>query len=231
MTSRKQRVRHHYETQPTPDIMSGGVRAFNGYRLPRSYDLLLSSLQKATRDWRDWDVLDAGCGSGDTGSFLATHNRVTGMDFSHQMARYAHKHYGQVSLGDLERMPFADASFDGVLASGVWQCLAPDTPFLNEVARVLRPGGQAVFGWMLNREFVLYWRRGVVLRAAEPIQLTLLGAAEIPRYLTDAGLQVVNMFPVLFPLRVFRVKTRVPVLMRPLVAGYTVLCRVQNGSV
>ena len=224
MTPHKRRIKHHYETQPTPDAIEGGVRAFNGYRTARTYHLLLDGLQKATRDWRDLDVLDAGCGSGDTGSFLAAHNRVVGLDFSRQMARFARNHYTRVGVGDVERLPFADASFDGVLASGVWQCLAQDTPFLQEVARVLRPGGRAVFGWMLNREFVLY-RRGVRLRADPSVQLSLLSAAEIPHYLRDAGLRVENLFPVLFPLGIFRMGGRVPFWMRPFAAGYTVLCQ------
>jgi SAM-dependent methyltransferase len=221
MSSRKQRLRHHYETQPTPDAIEGGIREFNGYRMARTYQLLLDGLQKATHDWRDLYVLDAGCGSGDTGSFLAEHNRVVGLDFSQQMARFAQSHYARVGVGDVERLPFADASFDGVMASGVWQCLVADTPFLSEVARVLRPGGRAVFGWMLNREFLLY-RRGVHLRADPSVQLTALSASEILRYLADAGLQVEQLYPVVFPLGVFRM--RPPFWMRPLVAGFTVLC-------
>ena len=224
MSSRKQRIQHHYESQPTPDAMAGGIRDFNGYRSARTYHLLIDSLQKAAQDWRDLDVLDAGCGSGDTGHFLAEHNRVVGLDFSRQMARFAKEHYPRVGVGDVEQLPFPNAAFDGVLASGVWQCLAPDTPFLSEVARVLRPGGRAVFGWMLNREFLLY-RRGVHLRADPSVQLTRLSSAEIPRLLAEAGLQTEHLFPVVFPLGVFRLKTRVPFVMRPLIAGYTVSCR------
>jgi len=225
MSSRKQRLQHHYETQPTPDAVEGGIREFNGYRTPRTYHLLQTSLKKATHDWRDFDVLDAGCGSGDTGSFLAEHNRVIGLDFSRQMAQFAGRHYARVGVGDVERLPFADDSFDGVMASGVWQCLAADTPFLTEVARVLRPGGQAVFGWMLNREYLPY-RRGVHLRADPSVQLTLLSASEIVRYLGDAGLTVEALFPVVFPLGVFRM--RPPFWMRPFIAGYTVCSRTSN---
>ena len=224
MASRKGRIQQHYDTQPTPDQIEGGVRAFNGYRKERTYALLLDGLRQATHDWRDWDVLDAGCGSGDTGSFLVEHNRVVGLDFSRQMAQFARQHYPRMNVGDVERLPFADASFDGVLASGVWQCLAPDSSLLTEVARVLRPGGRAVFGWMLNQEFVLYWN-GVKLRAVDEPLMTL-SAADIVRHLSTAGLRVEHLYPVVFPVGVYRMGARVPFWLRPLAAGYTIRCRV-----
>ncbi len=43
-----------------------------------------------------------------------------------------------------ETFPFPDASFDGVVAVDVLEHLGDDQPFLREILRVLRPGGQAV---------------------------------------------------------------------------------------
>jgi SAM-dependent methyltransferase len=47
-------------------------------------------------------------------------------------------------MGDVESLPFADASFDGVLLSGVIHHLPDPTRCIGEVFRVLRPGGRFV---------------------------------------------------------------------------------------
>ncbi|MBZ0305148.1 MAG: methyltransferase domain-containing protein, partial [Anaerolineae bacterium] len=186
-------------------------------RHPRTYALLQSSIHKATRHWQNFEVLDAGCGSGDTGRFLTDKNRVTGLDFSHQMLKYAV--YSRVLMADVEQLPFKRASFDGVLAVGVWQCLTPETPFLQEVTRVLRPNGEAVFGWILNRDYLLY-RKGVTFRLDPEVTLSLLTRQHISLLLKQAGLQVIEFYAVLFPLGVWQLRG-----LSPLVPAYTVRCK------
>jgi len=218
----KSRWRRAYDTQAPPETLDGGIRQFNGYRQPRLYAMLGASLRQATATWQGRRVLDAGCGSGDTGGFLARGNKVTGLDFSRQMAGYARRVYGDVVVGDVEALPFADASFDGVLAVGVWQCLATDTPFLREAARVLRPGGQVVLGWVLNADYLLY-RRGVRFRLDPAVPLSLLSAPQIAPLLAGAGLRVLRFYAAWFPLRVLALGA-VPRWLRPLVPAYTVVC-------
>jgi SAM-dependent methyltransferase len=223
MTHTKARWQAAYNTQSAPESLGGGLRQFNGYRHPRLYAMLMTGLRRATQTWQNWDVLDAGCGSGDTGGFLAEQNRVTGLDFSWQMAGYAQRIYERVTVGDVEQLPFERESFDGVLAVGVWQCLTPNTPFLAEAARVLRPAGQVVLGWILNREYVLY-RRGVRFRLDPTVHLNLLTTTEIPYRLAAAGLQVERVYAAVFPLGVVGLK-HIPRWLATLVPAYTVLCR------
>lgn len=218
----KLRWQNAYNQQQDPDSLEGGLRQFNGYRHPRTYALLKSSIQKATHHWHNFDVLDAGCGSGDTGRFLTAKNRVTGLDFSHQMLKHAV--YPRVLLADVEQMPLKSQSFDGVLAVGVWQCLRPETPFLQEVARVLRPNGEAVFGWILNRDYLLY-RKGVTFRLDPNVQLSLLTRQNISLLLNRAGLQVVELYAVLFPLGVWKLRG-----LSPLIPAYTVRCKRMEGK-
>lgn len=216
----KARWRHAYDTQAHPDTLPGGIRQFNGYRQARLYALLRQSIQQATADWQGWRVLDAGCGSGDTGGFLAAHNSVTGVDFSRQMLHYAQRVYPSVALADVEALPFAAGSFDGLLAVGLWQCLPADTPFLGEVARVLRPGGAAVLGWVLNRDFLLY-RGGVRFRLDPSVSMTLYAAGEIAPRLAAAGLRLTACYGALFPLGVVG---RIPAFLRPFIPAFTVQC-------
>ena len=224
----KSRWQNAYDTQAAPETLEGGTRQFNGYRHARTYDLLRRSLHYAAAEWHNRRILDAGCGSGNTGAFLKSRNHLTGLDFSRQMARYAREVYPVVTVADVERLPFADSSFDAVLAAGVWQCLTPETPFLKEVHRVLRPDGEAIFGWVLNADYLLY-RRGVTFRLDPSVSMNLLGAQEIPRLLDAAGLEVIRMYAVFFPIGVYGMKN-VPGWLRPLVPAFTVQCKMQNAK-
>jgi len=87
-------------------------------------------------------LLDAGCGRGHT--FLYRRRlpsvRVVGLD----MSRHARDNPNVDSQlrGNLEALPFADASFDAVLSTHVAEHLARPEAAFAEMARVLRPGGR-----------------------------------------------------------------------------------------
>ena len=73
---------------------------------------------------------------------------VTGLDFSEVMIETARKRAAEEGLtisydvGDVEHLPYPDASFD-VVSSSVGVFLAPDHEAVaNELARVTRPGGR-----------------------------------------------------------------------------------------
>ncbi len=51
----------------------------------------------------------------------------------------------RVTQGTAEHLPFADATFDGVLAMNVLHHVPDLTAVTDELARVLRPGRRAVF--------------------------------------------------------------------------------------
>jgi len=50
-----------------------------------------------------------------------------------------------LSAGSVERLPFADESFDAVCTAGVFEYLTGDRAGLLELQRVMRPGGFLVF--------------------------------------------------------------------------------------
>lgn len=99
-------------------------------------------------------VLDAGCG---TGLFTLGLGRcrptwqIRGFDASPGMlavaARQARKlSLAQVSLlrGDVDALPFADQSFDAVVAGGLFANLEDPLPALEQFRRVLRTNGKLV---------------------------------------------------------------------------------------
>jgi SAM-dependent methyltransferase len=102
--------------------------------------------------YRDKAVLDVGCGAGvDLARFARGGARCTGVDLTEAAIALARQNFDQQGLtADLrvangEALPFADGTFDFVFAHGVVQYTADPQRLANEVRRVLKPGGEAVF--------------------------------------------------------------------------------------
>ena len=94
-------------------------------------------------------ILDAGCGSGPL--FAALRDRgavVSGFDASAGMLEQARRRLGEdadlrvASLGS--PLPYADDTFDDVVASLVLHYLEDWGPALTELRRVLKPGGRLI---------------------------------------------------------------------------------------
>ncbi len=83
-------------------------------------------------------VLDVGCGTGFLSEFLGVQG-VIGIDISPAMAKYFAEKYGTAVIGDAERMPFKDKSFDWAVSSFSlhWTDMKRS---LREMRRVSRKG-------------------------------------------------------------------------------------------
>lgn len=98
-------------------------------------------------------VLDAGCGPGYLVEQLVRRGlRVSAMDAAEGMLRQARAraeaaspaHPVEFKQGDIEALPYPDASFELVTSTGVIEYLRDDTRVLVEFRRVLRPGGHLI---------------------------------------------------------------------------------------
>lgn len=92
-------------------------------------------------------VADLGCGSGAFTQLLAQMGYdCIGLDLSAKLLAIGRRKYPQLrfTAGDIEQLPFADASLDGILLSGVVHHLPDPSRCAGEVFRVLRPGGRFV---------------------------------------------------------------------------------------
>jgi len=94
-------------------------------------------------------VLDAGCGTGLLGDWLGIMGfaPVQGLDISPGMlakarARGSYAGLHQAALGG--PLPFADAAFAGVIATGVFTTGHVGAEGVPELVRILRPGGALV---------------------------------------------------------------------------------------
>lgn len=103
--------------------------------------ILLSLLERELRGRTDLDVLDAGCGGGATMESLRRYGRVRGMEYSGEAVAYNRERGRDVVRGSIEALPFDDGSFDLALALDVIEHVPDDLRALEELFRVLRPGG------------------------------------------------------------------------------------------
>jgi ubiquinone/menaquinone biosynthesis C-methylase UbiE len=97
-------------------------------------------------------VLDAGCGPGydaiRMAAMVGKTGQVTGIDVSERMIAIAEVKAKGTGLpvsfrtGDVYRLPFPDASFDAVRIERTLQVLECPGQILDELIRVLRPGGR-----------------------------------------------------------------------------------------
>ena len=105
------------------------------------------------------DVLDIACGEGYGSALLARRAaRVTGADIAptaiaHARARYASRSNLYFREADCAALPFADASFDVVVSFETLEHIEAQEAFLDEVRRVLRPGGIVVLSCPNKAEY------------------------------------------------------------------------------
>jgi SAM-dependent methyltransferase len=86
------------------------------------------------------ELLDVGCGTGWLGQHFPNY---TGIDGSADAVAAAHEKGREIVHGDVEEpLPFADASFDGVVLKDLLEHVREPTSVVAEALRVLRPGGR-----------------------------------------------------------------------------------------
>lgn len=93
-------------------------------------------------------VLDLGCGHGwDSDALAAAGAEVIALDVEPELAGAARARGVPALAGDAQRLPFPDGVLDGVYCSNIVEHV-PSVPLLiDEVARILRPGGWAWISW------------------------------------------------------------------------------------
>jgi SAM-dependent methyltransferase len=88
-------------------------------------------------------ILDAGCGTGRNLREFAVLGAAQGVDPSAEAIEYARcRGVHGITEAGLEQLPFADASFDLILATDVLEHVEREADALGELRRVAAPGGR-----------------------------------------------------------------------------------------
>jgi SAM-dependent methyltransferase len=90
-------------------------------------------------------ALDLGCGTGRLTRALAERGPTVGLDASSAMLARVQAPASPLVLGDGFALPFADASFDAVVALRFFFHFENAAALLREIARIVAPGGAVVF--------------------------------------------------------------------------------------
>jgi SAM-dependent methyltransferase len=122
-----------------------------------------------------------------TGRFAGPLGVATGVDPSFEVLDYARARGVTVARAVAEALPFRDATFDNVLFVTTLCFVTDPRSVLREAARVLRPRGLIVVGFIdresqLGREYLARQAEDVFYRHA-----TFLAAAEVGALLQEAG--------------------------------------------
>jgi SAM-dependent methyltransferase len=133
------------------------------------------------------DVLEIGCGAGGaTSLFQRAGAHITAIDLTPTAVALTKAHCPDATVleMDAERMSFPDASFDHVFSWGVIHHSARTENVLDQIARVLRPGGTGLI-MVYNRNSLRYWLRGLEWQVARGKGLRGESIDVVQKYFTD----------------------------------------------
>lgn len=132
---------------------------------------------------RPLEILDAGCGSGGTMEYMETYGSTLGVDVSEDMLEHCRKKGLQVQRASITQLPFEDHRFDVVLCLDVLEHLPEDRQAIEELKRVVKPGGLLVlsvpaFSWLWGQHDIQnnHYRRydpGQLGNSLTPAELVL----------------------------------------------------------
>ncbi len=187
----------------------------------RHWSIFRSELEMLARRWQKGSLLNIGCAHGPDFLPFRQNFALYGADFSTQMLRFTRK-YSQkfdfaVSLlvTDVGHFPFPDGVFDWAVSVATYHHIKGKRErqaALNELRRVLKPGGEAFITvwnrwqprfWFSGREVAVPWRtRGKTLER----YYYLFSYPELERLVKRVGFQVLKSFPessYRFPVKLF----------------------------
>ncbi len=136
-------------------------------------------------------VLEIGCGAGGQAAVFARQGaRITALDITQQAVTLTRRRFdleslpGLVQRGDAERLAFADESFDLVWSWGVIHHTASIENAVNEIWRVLKPGGAAKV-MVYHRHSLRNWIHGGLAHGILRGKLLRMSYDDVLKSVTD----------------------------------------------
>jgi ubiquinone/menaquinone biosynthesis C-methylase UbiE len=187
----------------------------------RHWSIFRAELEALAGRWQKGKLLNLGCAHGPDFLPFKDGFELYGVDFSPEMLKFAEKYaqkFGftvELTLADVRRLPYPDDSFDWAIAVATYHHLigGEHQEALNELRRVLKPGGEAFITvwnrrqprfWFKPGEVKIPWRR----KKGETLyrRYYLFSYGELEKLAKEAGFEVIKSFPesaYRFPLKLF----------------------------
>lgn len=106
---------------------------------------LITKLVRSLKTDDDFRILDAGCGTGQMTKRLEAIGHAIGLDSAQEAIDYARSRgVKRLVRGSITAPPFADGSFDCVLALDVIEHVDDDMGILTSLYHVIKPGGHLI---------------------------------------------------------------------------------------
>ena len=176
----------------------------------RHWSIFRTELEALAQLWQKGKLLNIGCAHGPDFLPFKDSFDLYGVDFSTEMLKLARK-YSQkfnfevnLSLADVGSFPFPDETFDWAISVATYHHIRGEEArraALNELRRVLKPGGEAFITvwnrwqhrfWFSRRQTAVPWRtRGKTLYR----YYYLFSYSELERLVKQAGFEVLESFP------------------------------------
>ena len=128
-------------------------------------------------------VLEISCGHGGGAAYLARTLRpstYTGLDRNAAGIRFCQQRHAVEGLafvpGDAENLPIEAGTVDAVVSIEASHCYGSFPQFLNEVSRVLRPGGHFLYADFRFRDELTKWEDALALAPLELVQSRVISA-------------------------------------------------------
>jgi tRNA (uracil-5-)-methyltransferase TRM9 len=187
----------------------------------RHWSIFRTELEALAERWQKGRLLNLGCAHGPDFLPFKDGFELYGVDFSAGMLKLAEKYakkFGfsvELTLADVRRLPYPDASFDRAIAVATYHHLVggQHEAALKELRRVLKPGGEAFITvwnrgqprfWFKPKEVAVPWRR----KKGETLyrRYYLFSYGELEGLAEGAGFEVLKSSPesaYRFPLKHF----------------------------
>ena len=176
----------------------------------RHWSIFRSELQALAQRWQRGRLLNIGCAHGPDFLPFKQSFELYGVDFSTEMLRFARK-YSQkfnfavnLSLADVSHLPYVDKTFDWAISVATYHHIRgrlEKQAALNELRRVLKPGGEAFITvwnrwqprfWFSRRQVAVSWRtKGKTLER----YYYLFSYPELEKLVKRAGFKILKSFP------------------------------------
>jgi ubiquinone/menaquinone biosynthesis C-methylase UbiE len=131
---------------------------------PYKFPWIMTRIEREAALLQEKHLLEIGCGMGfDSLEFLRRGVRVTATDLTENAVRLARQHFAlegvraeSVHTENGLNLSFADATFDAVWSNGVLHATGDTRRAIQEVRRVLKPGGRAIISHFYRKPSWMY---------------------------------------------------------------------------